>query len=129
MAARAVEHDVGRLEQRGEPHACLGAREVHGHEVFGCVEVGPSRGADPRVAGPSHRLAPRGIAARRLDADHLGAETREPLPREGAGAAAAQLDDAHAGQRAVAQDAAGRNRGKLISSETSSKVTVTGMPM
>src|SRR6201999_4114435 len=93
--------------------AALGAQVERDPQLLGVVVVVAAAELDPAPLVHERADAAQDVPAplphRVLDADHLGAERRQPLGRAGAGQLSAEIADAHARQRL------GRGLGRRLS--------------
>ncbi len=95
-----IEQEVRCREQRADLGDVRGDGEIGGDAVLVGVEPGEGAAFLPSTARVDQRCnAPRGIAAGRLDLDHLGAEIRKQLAAIVQRIAGTELDHANSSQR------------------------------
>src|SRR5206468_9885021 len=92
-----LHHDVGALDHPQEPPAGGGGADAAGHAALVGVEDEEEHRVEAGHLGP---VAPRLLAARRLDLEDVGPEPAEELRAGGARFELREVEDPHAGQRA-----------------------------
>src|SRR5262249_15322279 len=93
-----LDDDVGALDHLEKELLAFGLLQIDGDAALVGVEHEEEHRVEARNFGA---IAPRLLAARRLDLDHVGPEPAQELGAGGAGLELREVEDPHAGQRAL----------------------------